>query len=288
MVEAWWPDAQFPLELSVATCVGGEARGGVLQGVLRRYGIKGGPRYLLSLSSRLPLAVGDTIKCYKRADPAATCIELHATGPPAHSGGGGGGGGSRSDGGGGSGGGGTNVGGRPADPAHHLQASPATPQPAQQPRRAQQPAPEQQREAVQTQAPALAAAGALPMKAAADASGNARGGTASDGRPGQPLDGALVALRLRRIPVPPAGDEAQATDAGTAAFEVLRAATALQLPEAQVDGVLAALEDELGGGSARMCVFVGASYRRLQLACAAGNAAAACSWMERIAARGGG
>ena len=69
---------------------------------------------------------------------------------------------------------------------------------------------------------------------------------------------------------------AVATYAGTTACEeVVRAATALQLPEAQVDAVLAAIEDELRGSSASTCMFVGASYRRLQLACDAGNVVAA-------------
>jgi hypothetical protein len=100
-----------------------------------------------------------------------------------------------------------------------------------------------------------------------------------------------AALRSPSLPVvdaPPASDDGALAEAATQAFDgVLRAAGALGLGPVQLNKVCAAVEAATTRDAAACHVFLGMTYRRLQIACAAGQAAAARTWMGEMAKRSG-
>jgi hypothetical protein len=99
---------------------------------------------------------------------------------------------------------------------------------------------------------------------------------------------ALIALGLPRLAAPPISDSGAAAEAATEAFDgVVRVAEALGLGPEQLGVVCAAVEAATTRDAAACHVFLGITYRRLQIACAAGEAAAARAWMGEMAKRSG-
>ncbi|KIZ01737.1 hypothetical protein MNEG_6225 [Monoraphidium neglectum] len=99
---------------------------------------------------------------------------------------------------------------------------------------------------------------------------------------------ALIALGLPRIAAPPVSGSGAAAEAATQAFDgVVRAAGALGLGPEQLYEVCTAVEAATTRDAAASHVFLGITYRRLQMACASGQAAAARAWMGEMAERGG-
>lgn len=303
MVESWWPGAQFPLAVSLATAVGGQARGGgALQASVRRHGRDQGHQYILRFSGALPLAVGSPITHFKRAGPAA--VELHASEPASGGGGGSDGGGSGSGGAAAAGAGGRALQLVAAPPPANAQPAAIQRQPLLLPRQGPQLVTEQEASGtIPCTTPSGCRALALCAPAGAAPAGGGSGGAAAClAGPDSPAcavgaAGAAVALEaagaavLRSLQLPElaprsAADEREVADACVAAVRAAdRAAAALGLRQAQYSHVRdAAAAAAAHGSAARRFLFVAAEYRQLRLACAEGDAAAALRWM---AARGG-
>jgi hypothetical protein len=93
-----------------------------------------------------------------------------------------------------------------------------------------------------------------------------------------------MSLGLPVIAAPPVSDSGALAEAATQAFDsVVRAAEALCLGPGQLGAICRAVEAATTRDAPTCHVFLGMTYRRLQMACAAGQAADARAWMKEMA-----